>query len=46
MAVPIVFVGSIYYDLWYVREGLRRLIESFGYIADRAKEATVFYDPN
>ena len=45
MAVPTVFVSSTFYDLRYVREGIRRFIESFGYVAVLSEEGTVFYDP-
>ena len=45
MAAPTIFVSSTFYDLRYVREGLRRFIESLGYIAVLSEEGTVFYDP-
>jgi len=45
MAAPTVFISSTFYDLRYVREGLRRFIESLGYIAVLSEDGTVFYDP-
>lgn len=45
MAAPTVFVSSTFYDLRYVREGLKRFVDSLGYIPILSEEGTVFYDP-
>jgi hypothetical protein len=45
MAAPTIFVSSTFYDLRYIREGLRRFIESLGYNAVLSEDGTVFYDP-
>lgn len=45
MATPTVFVSSTFYDLRYLREGLKRFIESLGYSAVLSEDGTVFYDP-
>lgn len=45
MAAPTVFVSSTFYDLRYVREALKRFIESLGYVPVLSEDGTVFYDP-
>src|SRR3712207_5876244 len=45
VATPTVFVSSTFYDLRYVREGVKRFVESLGYVAVLSEEGTVFYDP-
>lgn len=45
MANPTVFVSSTFYDLRYVREGVKRFIEALGYLPVLSEDGTVFYDP-
>jgi len=45
MAIPTVFVSSTFYDLRYVREGVKRFVDSLGYGAVLSEEGTVFFDP-
>ena len=45
MATPTAFVSSTFYDLRYVREGIKRFIEGLGYTAVLSEEGTVFFDP-
>jgi hypothetical protein len=45
MASPSVFVSSTFYDLRYIREGLKLFVTSLGYSPILSEEGTVFYDP-
>ncbi|MEH1058344.1 DUF4062 domain-containing protein [Micromonospora sp. CPCC 206171] len=45
MASPTVFVSSTFYDLRYIRESLKRMIETLGYNAVLSEDGAVFYDP-
>jgi len=45
MAIPTVFISSTFYDLRYVRETIKRFVESLGYSAVLSEDGTVFYDP-
>lgn len=45
MANPTIFVSSTFYDLRYVREGVKRFIEILGYTPVLSEDGTVFYDP-
>lgn len=46
MATPTVFVSSTFYDLRYVREGIKRFIEQLGFIPVLSEDGAVFYDPS
>lgn len=46
MASPTVFISSTFYDLRYIRESLKRLVESIGYQVVMSESGTIFYDPN
>jgi len=38
-------VSSTFYDLRYVREGVKRLVDQLGYIPVLSEDGTVFFDP-
>lgn len=45
MAMPVVFVSSTFYDLRHLREGVRRFVESLGYLAVLSETGQVYFDP-
>lgn len=46
MANPRIFVSSTYYDLKYIRENMKRLIEEFNYTPILNEFGNITYEPN